>query len=52
MGRQPAWANNTLDGNLENIKIAGEYFLEVWKAAGVDMSKIEIVSSNSWPYKL
>ncbi len=38
-----AWANNKLGGNLENIKIAGEYFMEVWKAAGVDMSKIEII---------
>lgn len=38
-----AWANNKLDGNLENIKTAGKYFMEVWKAAGVDMSKIEII---------
>lgn len=38
-----AWANNKLDGNLENIKTAGKYFMEVWKAAGVDMSKVEIV---------
>jgi tyrosyl-tRNA synthetase len=38
-----AWANNKLDGNLDNIKTAGKYFMEVWKAAGVDMSKIEII---------
>jgi len=38
-----AWANNKLDGNLENIQTAGKYFMEIWKAAGVDMSKIEIL---------
>ncbi len=38
-----AWANNKLGGNLENIKIAGEYFMEVWKSAGVDMSNVEIL---------
>jgi len=38
-----AWANNKLGGNLENIKTAGQYFMEVWKASGVDMSKIEIL---------
>lgn len=38
-----AWANNKLGGNLEDIKIAGKYFMEVWKAAGVDMTKVELV---------
>src|SRR3989344_1173788 len=38
-----AWANNKLNGNLENIQTAGKYFLEVWKAVGVDMSKVEVV---------
>ena len=38
-----AWANNKLNGDLEKIKIAGQYFMEVWKSAGVDMSKIEFV---------
>ncbi|MBU0627839.1 MAG: tyrosine--tRNA ligase [Nanoarchaeota archaeon] len=38
-----AWANNKLGGNLDNIKIAGKYFMEVWKAADVDMSKVEIL---------
>ncbi|MFH1325029.1 MAG: tyrosine--tRNA ligase [Nanoarchaeota archaeon] len=37
------WANNKLGGNLDNIKIAGKYFMEVWKAADVDMSKVEIL---------
>jgi len=38
-----AWANNKLGGNLDNIQTAGKYFMEVWKAAGVDMSKIEVI---------
>jgi len=38
-----AWANNKLGGNLDNIKVAGKYFMEVWGAAGVDMSKVEIL---------
>lgn len=29
------WINNKLGGDLEKIQTAGEYFVEVWKAAGV-----------------
>lgn len=38
-----AWINNKFDGDLEKIRTAGEYFLEVWKAAGVDMSKVDVI---------
>ncbi len=38
-----AWINEKVEGDLENIRIVGKYFLEVWKAAGLDMSKIEVV---------
>lgn len=38
-----AWINNKLGGDLEKIRDAGRYFVEVWKAAGVDMSKVEII---------
>lgn len=38
-----AWINNKMGGNLEAIQRVGEYFLEVWKAAGVDMNKVEVV---------
>ncbi|MFH2027688.1 MAG: tyrosine--tRNA ligase [Nanoarchaeota archaeon] len=38
-----AWANNKLGGNLDNIQTAGKYFMEVWKACDVDMTKIEIL---------
>ncbi len=38
-----AWINEKLEGDLENIRIVGKYFLEVWKASGLDMSKVEVV---------
>jgi tyrosyl-tRNA synthetase len=38
-----AWLNNKLGGDLERIREAGKYFVEVWKAAGLDTSKVEIV---------
>lgn len=38
-----AWINNKFGGDIEKIRKAGEYFIEVWKAAGVDFSKVEVV---------
>ena len=38
-----AWINNKLGGDMEKIKLAGEYLVEVWKACGVDTKKVEIV---------
>jgi tyrosyl-tRNA synthetase len=38
-----AWINNKMDGDLEKIRKVGEYFIEVWKAAGVDTKKVEFV---------
>jgi tyrosyl-tRNA synthetase len=35
--------NNKLGGNLEDIKKAGEYFIEVWKSCGIDTNKVEII---------
>jgi tyrosyl-tRNA synthetase len=40
--------NNKLGGDLERIQMAGKYFIEVWKACGIDMNKVEIV----WASKL
>ncbi len=37
------WINNKMGGDLEKIKMVGEYFIEVWKAAGVDMNKVEVM---------
>lgn len=38
-----AWINNKLGGDIERIRDAGRYFMEVWKAAGVDFTKVEVV---------
>ncbi len=38
-----AYLNNKLGGNLEQIRTAGKYFVEVWRAAGVDTNRVEIV---------
>ncbi|MFH1566218.1 MAG: tyrosine--tRNA ligase [bacterium] len=38
-----AYINNKLGADMEKIRTAGEYFVEVWKASGVDTEKIEIV---------
>ncbi|MCX6783557.1 MAG: tyrosine--tRNA ligase [candidate division WWE3 bacterium] len=35
--------NNKLGGDLEKIKTAGKYFIEVWKAAGINTNKVEVV---------
>ena len=38
-----AWANNKLDGDLEKIQKVGKYYIEVWKACGIDLKNIEFV---------
>jgi tyrosyl-tRNA synthetase len=38
-----AFINNKLEGNLEHIRTAGEYFAEIWKACGLDSSKVEVI---------
>src|SRR3989344_6291830 len=38
-----AFINNKLGGDMNRIRKAGEYFIEVWKACGVDTSKVEII---------
>jgi len=36
-----AYANNKMGGDLEKIKIVGKYFIEVWKACGMNMDMVE-----------
>ncbi|MCR4330118.1 MAG: tyrosine--tRNA ligase [Candidatus Roizmanbacteria bacterium] len=36
-----AMANNKMGGDLEKIKIVGKYFIEVWKACGMNMDMVE-----------
>lgn len=38
-----AMANNKMGGDLEKIKVVGKYFIEVWKASGMDLSKVEFL---------
>lgn len=38
-----ALMNNKMDGDLEKIKMVGEYFIEVWKASGMDMTNVEFI---------
>ncbi len=47
-----AFINNKLGGDMERIKKAGEYFIEVWKACGVDTSKVEIIWASERMNKL
>lgn len=38
-----ALMNNKLDGDLDKIQTAGKYAIEIWKACGMDMSKVEFL---------
>lgn len=35
-----ALLNNKMDGDLEKIRTVGRYFVEVWKAAGMDLANV------------
>ena len=41
-----AWANNKYGGDLEKINTAGEYFIEVWKACGMQLDNVEFIKAN------
>jgi len=43
-----AMLNNKLGGDLEKIRIVGEYFIEVWKACGLDMKNVEFVWTSDF----
>lgn len=38
-----AMANNKMGGDLEKIKTVGEYFIEVWRASGMDLNHVEFL---------
>ena len=38
-----ALMNNKMGGDLEKIKIVGKYFIEVWKASGMDMKNVKFL---------
>ncbi|HZX45199.1 MAG TPA: tyrosine--tRNA ligase [Candidatus Nanoarchaeia archaeon] len=41
-----AWANNKLGGDLEKIQKAGQFYIKIWKACGLDEKNIEFVWAN------
>lgn len=41
-----AMMNNKLGGDLEKIRITGEYFIELWKACGMETEEIEFIWSR------
>ncbi len=47
-----AFINNKLGGDLEKIQNAGKYFIEVWKACGIDMDKVDVLWSSELMNKL
>jgi hypothetical protein len=38
-----ALLNDKMGGNLEHIKLVGRYMVEVWRAAGMDMTNVEFL---------
>ena len=38
-----AWMNNKMGGDLEKIKVVGEYQIEVWKACGMRVKDVEFL---------
>ncbi|XP_010531909.1 PREDICTED: tyrosine--tRNA ligase 1, cytoplasmic-like isoform X2 [Tarenaya hassleriana] len=41
-----AQLNNKMGGDLKKIKVVGEYFKEIWKAAGMNDDKVEFLWSS------
>lgn len=37
------FANNKMGGDIEKIKTVGKYFIEVWKACGMDLKNVEFI---------
>ena len=38
-----AMANNKMGGDLDKIKTVGKYFIEVWRASGMDLDNVEFM---------
>ena len=44
--------NNKMGGDINKIKTVGEYFIEVWKACGMDLNNVEFVWTSEFIRKL
>ncbi len=40
--------NNKMGGDLEKIRIIGKYFIEVWKACGMDLDNVEFIWASEY----
>jgi len=43
-----AWLNNKMGGDLDKIHTVGEYFVEVWKASGMDLDRVKFVNCSTF----
>ncbi len=43
-----AMLNNKMGGDLEKIKTVGKYFVEVWKACGMDLENVEFIWASEF----
>lgn len=43
-----AWANNKMGGDLERIQTTGKYLIEVWRATGMDLSKVDFIWASEF----
>ncbi|HME87366.1 MAG TPA: tyrosine--tRNA ligase, partial [Candidatus Nanoarchaeia archaeon] len=41
-----AFLNNKYGGDMEKIKVAGDYFIEMWIACGLDKKNVEFITSS------
>jgi len=41
-----AWANNKMGGDLEKIQTTGKYLIEIWRATGMDLSKVDFAAAS------
>ncbi len=41
-----AWMNNKLGGDFDKIRITGDYFIEMWKASGMDVEGVNFIWSK------
>ncbi|MBN1502662.1 tyrosine--tRNA ligase [Candidatus Woesearchaeota archaeon] len=37
------WANNKMGGDLERIQKVGQFYIDVWKACGMDLKNVEFI---------
>lgn len=43
-----ALLNNKYDGDMKKIRVVGEYFIEVWKACGMDLKNVEFIWASEF----